>query len=280
MFLVHNIHIWCRVFYFCYGYVGVFQDTLYTNSILTSGLILFSAVLGVSAHMLFLGYVALSILFYFAIVQPNQVEPARFVDEYTRDLLADKKAYETWIKERERLAKLVENNEPTDQKRAKQVFEDLDRNKNNSLDAEEVNTLLKKWNVAESCVKRFKNDSKTNSMSFEVFYRNLWRLDNTSACNIEQGTKCEGMVKARFVFDVLDSNSSGYIDTLELEKLLIQCGLPENEVEAYLASDEDKRYSFDEFYQSLKLIWDFAYENMLISNVAQDMHTGNHRHSE
>ncbi len=62
MFLVHNIYVWCRVFYFFFMKIGLFKDTRYTNTILTSGLILFPAVLDVSANILFLDYVASSII--------------------------------------------------------------------------------------------------------------------------------------------------------------------------------------------------------------------------
>jgi len=45
--------------------------------------------------------------------------------------------------------------------------------------------------------------------------------------------------------------------------LLIQWGLPEHEVDEYLANDDDKRFSFDEFYHNLKPVWNFAYENVV-----------------
>jgi len=278
MFLVHNIYVWCRVFYFFYGAVGVFKESLYTNSILTSGLILFPAVLGVSANMLFLGYVALSVALYFAIVRPNQLERLRFVNECTRDILVNKKAHESWIKERERLAKLAENDQLTDQQRAKQVFDSLDENQNGSLSGDEIDRLMKEWEVAERFLKRFGNYSRKQPMSFEIFYRHIWRLGQTSVDIVENGIKREGMARARFVFDVLDPDQSGFIDALELEKLLIQWGLPVNEVEAYMAEDEDKQFSFEEFYQNFKPIWDFAYENMLIRSSEQE--TIPHQHSE
>jgi hypothetical protein len=56
---------------------------------------------------------------------------------------------------------------------------------------------------------------------------------------------------------------------------LIQWGLPENEAEAYLAEDEDKRFSFEEFYQNLKPIWNFAYRHMSVHNVNELVHPSN-----
>ncbi|CAF1028313.1 unnamed protein product [Rotaria sordida] len=269
MFLVHNIYVWCRVFYFFFGFTGLFKDTIYTNTVLTSGLILFPAVLGVSANMLFLGYVATSILLYFAIVQPNEEERVRYVNECTRDLLVNRTVHNAWIKQQERLAKLARNDELSDQQRAKQIFDQLDENKNGSLDNEEITRLLQEWQTATSFINRFSRLSKKQDMSFELFYRNIWRLGETSIGHIQDGIKRQGMARARFIFDCLDTNKSGYIDNLELQKLLIQWGLPENEVEDYLAGDDDKKFSFEEFYEKLKPIWDFAYENMSVRDMGQ-----------
>ncbi|CAF0764400.1 unnamed protein product [Adineta steineri] len=73
--------------------------------------------------------------------------------------------------------------------------------------------------------------------------------------------------KASFIFDCLNRDSNGF----ELQKLLIQWGLPENEVDEYLVTDDDddEKYSFDEFCQNMKSIWDFASENMIVSNDDQ-----------
>ncbi|CAF0872989.1 unnamed protein product [Adineta steineri] len=61
----------------------------------------------------------------------------------------------------------------------------------------------------------------------------------------------ENKTKASFIFDRLDRDSNGF----ELQKLLIQSSLPENEVDAYLITDDDdEKYSFDEFYQNMKPI--------------------------
>jgi hypothetical protein len=85
------------------------------------------------------------------------------------------------------------------------------------------------------------------------------------------------MGRARFVFDYLHTHRSGLIDAIEWQRLLIQCSLPDDDAQAYLSDDEDKRFSFDEFYHKLKPIWEFAYENMTVCDVGQVMQPPNAR---
>ncbi|CAF3260471.1 unnamed protein product [Rotaria sp. Silwood2] len=179
--------------------------------------------------MLFLGYVAASILLYFAIVRPNEKKRTTFVSEHTRDLLVNRTVHDAWIKEKTRLVKMKDDDLMVDQQRAKRVFDQLDKKK-----------------MEQSMAKK----------------SNVWRLGEKATSYVQESKKREDKAKARFVFNDLDTDSSGYIDAIELQKLLIQWGLPEDEVDAYLAEDDDKRFSFEEFYQNLKPIWNFAYEHM------------------
>ncbi|UJR22348.1 hypothetical protein I4U23_025410 [Adineta vaga] len=275
VFLIHNIYVWCRILYSFFGFVGLFKDNRYTITSWTAALILIPAVLGVSANMLFLGYVACSVLLYLFIVRPNDAERALFIGERTRDLLVNRAIYEHWINDKSRLTKSSKNIEVTDQQKAKEVFDLLDVDKNGFIDGKEVNQLLKEWKVAEAFVKRFSRWSQKGHVTYDDFYKHVWRLGETSLGHFKEGHIKESKEKARFVFDCLDSDRSGYIDVIELQKLLIQWGLPDNEVDAYLATDDDKRYSFDEFYQNLKPIWDFAYQNMRVghSNDVEQSHS-------
>ena len=279
MFLVHNIYVWCRVFYLFFTFTGIFKGSMYTNSILISSLILLPGVLGVSTNLLLLGYMATSVLLYFAIVRPDQQERARFVNEGTRNILVNASFHHAWIKEQTRQAHLAHTDQLTDQQLARHVFNRLDENKNGTIDGDEVTRLLNEWQAAPSFVKQFARLSKTRDLSFDVFYRNIWWLGGISISRNEKSKKREGITRARFIFDCLDTDASGYIDGIELQKLLIQWGLPESEADAYLASDEDKQFSFDEFYKNLKPIWSFAYENMSVRDVTQTLQASNY-HSD
>ena len=129
--------------------------------------------------------------------------------------------------------------------------------------------LLNQWKTADSFIKRFSRSSKEGFITYENFYKYIWRLGDVSIGHDQEYQKKTDIAKARFVFDCLDIDSNGYIDIFELQKLLIQWGLPDDEVDAYLSDDDDKRFSFDEFYQNLKPIWDFAYEHMIVRDADQ-----------
>ncbi|CAF4182389.1 unnamed protein product [Rotaria magnacalcarata] len=110
-------------------------------------------------------------------------------------------------------------------------------------------------------------------------HRKFLSTGETYTPRAEEGQKRVGKAKAQFVFDILDTDMSGYIDAIEPQRLLIQWDLPENEVDAYLASDEDKHFSLEEFYQNLKSVWDFAYENMTVQGTAQETQAPHHDYS-
>ena len=264
MFLIHNIYVWCRVFYFFFGFIGIFQDTIYTNSILVSGLILLPSVLSISGNLIFFGFVITSILLYYVIVQPNQSDRFAFLNEKTRNFLIDTSIHQQWIKDKARLLSLNEQQQLTEKQKAQEVFNLLDTNKNGFIDQSEMKELLKQWNADEAFMKRFGRWIKTDEISFEDFYKHIWRLSQTGEKFIKEHEIKENQEKARFIFDCLNSNNDEFLDATEIQKLLIQWGLPENEVDVYLQDDDDKQYTFDEFYQHMKPVWQFAYENMTV----------------
>ena len=142
-----------------------------SNSILTASLIHFPTVLGASANLVFLGEISSSALLYFILVQPNEEERRRFVNESTPDLLVSKDVHAAWIEERERLAQLIEKDRRTDEQLGKQVFEQFDANKNASIDGEEITQLLREWDTVSRFVQSFHRWSKNRPMTLDRFYR-------------------------------------------------------------------------------------------------------------
>ena len=264
MFLTYSVYVWVRVFYYLFNTTGIFIDTLYSNSVLISVLIIAPAVLGATANFLLLAYAVINVILYFAIVQPDEEERERFLNEATRNILVNKAAHQAWINEQQRLAKIDMNDQLADKQRAKQVFDQLCANQNGSIDSAVLVRLLHEWEASPSFIEKFINLSKKREITFDFFYRHIWCLGQRSLGQVEKGQNRHSEEKARFVFDQFDTDLDGFIDAIELHKLLIQWGLPDSDTNAYLANDEDKQYSFEEFYQNLKPIWNFAYQHMTV----------------
>lgn len=96
------------------------------------------------------------------------------------------------------------------------------------------------------------NLSKKKDITFDVFYNYVWRLGELSICSSVNRRQLRAKEKAKYVFDQLDTDSNGYINGFELEKLLIQWSLPKSEVDSYLANDDDKLISIEEFHEKFK----------------------------
>lgn len=96
-----------------------------------------------------------SVRLYSILVQSNEEERRRFVNESTRDLLVNKDVHAAWIKEPERLAQSTEKDCLTDEQLGKQGFEQFDANKNGSIDGEEITQLLREWDTVSRFVQSF-----------------------------------------------------------------------------------------------------------------------------
>lgn len=73
--------------------------------------------------------------------------------------------------------------------------------------------------------------------------------------------------KARMIFDGIDVDHSGEIDISELAQLLCEWGCPDDEIEAYVQrfdKDHSGSFSFEEFFSTMKELWTFGFELMLL----------------
>ena len=262
-FLILNIYVWCRVFYFFFQSVGLFKHSLYTASILLSGVLLFPSVLGAAGNLFFLFFVLTYLAFYRKIANPSEAEIDEAMQENARDFLVSKQIKQDWLLEKLQIAG-IETNGRTDADLAKALFEHLDTDQSGYLDANEVTQILKEWKTEQSFINTFvEQHSHNGQIDFNSFYRNVWNIGNleNKFFMIDKQLAQTEEQQAKLIFNQLDTDSSGFIDSFELRKLLLEWGLPSKEVDAYLKryDDGDSRFSFEEFYKHMKPIWRFAY---------------------
>ena len=70
--------------------------------------------------------------------------------------------------------------------------------------------------------------------------------------------------QARFIFNHLDLDSSGYLELAEIEMLLMEWGMNSSEVYRYLSKfgGKDRKINFEEFFSSMKPIWKFGFSEV------------------
>ncbi|MBW4675895.1 MAG: EF-hand domain-containing protein [Desmonostoc geniculatum HA4340-LM1] len=272
-FLVLSIYVWCRVFYFIFTVFGIFKDNLYSASILAAGVLIFPSVLGVAGNLYFilcvLGYNAL----YKLIVNPTAADWISWTKESQRQTLIDEDAKELWVSNN-----LSINAEQLDDRAvAAAVFAQLDTNKTGTLDKEELKILWNEWQVPDSFINTFlARHTDLNEFHFTNFYEQIWQIKGVKERLKKESLKLECLSKGKnisneekckIIFDQIDIDGTGYIDEFELKTLLLEWGLPSNEVEEYMKKydeNQDLKISFEEFFK-MRPVWSFAYSDIILA---------------
>lgn len=272
-FLVLSIYVWCRVFYFVFTIFGLFKNNLYSAAILAAGVLVFPSVLGVAGNLFFilfvLGYNAL----YKLIMNPTPAEWMAWTKESRKETLIDKDARQLWMNNN----LSINSNELDDRAVAAAVFAQLDTNKSETLDKDELKILWHEWQVPDFFIDNFfAKQTDLNEFTFTDFYEKIWQINGVKerlqkeALKLECLTKGKNITneeKCRLVFEQIDIDRSGYIENFELKTLLLEWGLPYNEVEEYMNKydeNKDSKISFDEFFK-MHPIWSFAYSDIILA---------------
>ncbi|MCF2150401.1 EF-hand domain-containing protein [Desmonostoc muscorum LEGE 12446] len=272
-FLVLSIYVWCRVFYFIFTVFGIFKDNLYSASILAAGVLIFPSVLGVAGNLYFilfvLGYNAL----YKLIMNPTAADWISWTKESQRQTLIDEDAKELWVTNH----LSINPDQLDDQAVAAAVFAQLDTNKTGTLDKEELKILWHEWQVPDSFINTFlARHTDLNEFHFTNFYEQIWQIKGVKERLKKESLKLECLSKGKnisneekckIIFDQIDIDGTGYIDEFELKTLLLEWGLPSNEVEEYMKKydeNQDLKISFEEFFK-MRPVWSFAYSDIILA---------------
>ena len=98
-----------------------------------------------------------------------------------------------------------------------------------------------------------------------AFYAHVWREQSVQArlrARVDPRRRYTPDEQARVVFEQLDVDGAGTLDRFELRVLLAEWGLPEDEVERYIAlfdEDRDEHISLGEVRRSFAPIWRYCF---------------------
>jgi len=263
-FLAFNIYTWVRVFYFAFCKLKLLEGSRYTVAVLCAGAMMGPAVLGPAAILFLFAFICVFDVIYWLLFRKTH-EFSLFLKERQRNTYHSEELRQVWV--RLKLAGLTGDvNDLSDKEKAKKLFDTYDKDDSGLLSADEIETVLKEWDVSET----FRNGlvkylTKKGGVDFDRFYRYLWCLGNTSWLQQQDARNLTTpKQKAEFIFDLIDLDDSGRIEAFELKTLLFAWGLPEEDVEECLKHyGPDLEIDFDEFFEKMSPIWKFAYYDVI-----------------
>ncbi len=265
-FLVFNIYVWCRVYFYIFDWLKLFSGMKYTISILAAGVTIIPGVLG-PLSLLFIGaFVGVYVLLMKAFFFRDKGLYQEFVREKARDSAI-----------RRDVVDLLHVSDPAaDRHVARRFFDAWDEGGVGILPAAAVARLLPTWGISTSLADAFvARHAKNGGIDFETFFTSVWsigavRTRATRAARID-GAKSDSD-KALLVFKELDVNQDGLIALMELQLLLLEWGLPETEAGRYIArcdKDGDGVISFDEFFRNMRPVWRFIWYDIVTAEAAR-----------
>lgn len=270
-YLALNTYVWVRIFFVVFQKLGLFPESLYSVSIIISGLVTFPAILGPWAPLALMGFVALYAVLFRALYRPAGKSLRQFVHEHTRHGLLDLEEKARWINRQVARSTRTAPDRLTlaEREQAKAVFEVVDLNRDGALDAPEIEAMLSAWRMPDRFIEAFLRRHVTHEpFRFEAFYRHLWRMQPISmrfTQTLDAGRRYAEAEQADFVFDCIDVDGSGYLEVFEVRMLLVEWGLPEQEVAEYAVhfdGNQDGRFSREEFKAQYAPIWKFCFQQI------------------
>ena len=269
-YLVLNIFTWCRIYLAMMFRNNIAPGYEYTISIVLASVTICPAIMGPAGGV--------AVLVMFAVI----LEVTRFlhgIDAYhpkylelliERDrnkIIVDTTAHSKW-------RGIAKDTDPkTDLAAARTMFKSLDTDSSGFIEACEVIALAKSMHVAPAIMDAIvaAMAANDNKLDFDGFVRRIWRMPSFSVPKKSCLFAVMPMEQARIVFDTIDADGSGYIETHELSSLLVQWGCPDMEVIEYLKqydTDGDGKFSFEEMFTQMRPIWRFGYGILRDSEIA------------
>lgn len=256
-FLVFNVYVWVRVYYFTFMLTGILGEAKYSVAVLAAGLTTLPLILGPTTILLIATAVIVHYLLYRWLLLEHTTEAVTdFVRERARDVAVNEEVLALWRTD----------DASEDDAAASVYFKALDEDHDGFLEARDLRRAFANWNVPESLTKELlARKSLPPRVDLATFRSEVWAIGNVrekarTFAEIEAAKTDQD--RAALVFRRIDLDGDGYISRFELELLLIEWGLPASDVDRWLAlgdSDGDGRITRTDFYDKFRVVWSFIY---------------------
>jgi CRP-like cAMP-binding protein/Ca2+-binding EF-hand superfamily protein len=256
-FLVFNVYVWVRVYYFTFMLTGIFGDAKYSAAVVAAGLTTLPLIVGPTTILMIGLAVLVHYVLYRSLLLERSAEAIKdFVRERPRDVAVNEEIRALW----------QADNAKEDDQAAALYFRALDRDGDGLLGMRELQGALASWHVPESLIRELlAGKADTAQVDFQLFRSAIWSLGKVREkarqhAEVEQAkTDWE---RAALVFRRIDLNGDGLVSRFELELLLVEWGLPRSDVEHWLRLADKSgagHLTQDDFYHNFRPVWSFIY---------------------
>lgn len=266
-FLIFNIYVWCRVYYYLFDAMKIFTGSKYTVSILAAGMTTLPAMMGPSSMLALTLFIATYMVAYRRLYVTNEAGYDDFVRERARDTAISREMLSLW-------RKTVDP--ATDEKLARRYFDLLDQDHNGILMSAEVGHALGDIHLSDVTRDAFLlQKAGATQLNFLQFQTHIWSIEPVSTRGrriVATRDATSERDRAELVFRQLDVDNNGLLGHQEINALLLEWGCPEGEASRYLKhidSDGDGMINFDDFYQKMRAVWRFIYFDVYEAEAAQ-----------
>ena len=267
-FLIFNIYVWCRIYFYVFDWLKLFPTMKYTISILAAGATVGPAVFGPSTILSLSAFIFVFAVFHRYFLSTDSAVYKDLAHEKARDSGIARDSTELWADER---------HQADNRRLAKQFFDGLDTDGDGILSSEEIRPALMNWNLPDSLITTlFRTRLQSNRIDFDEFLEKIWSigtLRSNVSRQLETTSAMSDLDKAKLVFKHIDLDDNGTIEPHELELLLLEWGLPSGESNRYMQQadlDGDGKLSFDEFFHGMKPVWQFIFYDILRAETKED----------
>ena len=267
-FLVFNVYVWCRIYYYIFDMLKLFSSMKYSIAILGAGATMIPALFGSLGLMLLVGFIGTYILLYRLIFVRSPAEYADFVRERARDSAARSDLIPLWGN----LAAGTRENEAE----ARACFDWLNAGHGGQLTRAELREALAFWGLSARAIDAYVDKlQEAGPVDFDLFRREVWSIGavRTHLLNaLVVMRAASDRDKAELVFRHIDFNGDGYLSPADLDHLLLDWGLPQSETRRYLArakTDADGRIAFSEFLRTMEPVWRYIYYEVFLAEYTR-----------
>ncbi len=258
-FLVFNVYVWCRIYYFLFDKLGLFQGARYSVTIIMAGLTTTPAILGAPAMLVLVQGCAIYMLLYWLVDLRGSGRWGDFVREAARDSAQSAEVRALWDT----------GHGEDDARAAEELFVRLDTDEDGRISAAEVKKLLVDSQLSPAVVERFLEVRIGEGLDREGFQNSVWPVrevrEHAFLLKALDAAKSD-RDKAALVFERLDLDHDGYLGRMELEALLREWSMPPREVDRWLVrtgAKQKEKIGFSEFFEHLRPVWRFVYYDVV-----------------